>query len=96
MFEPESRYAQIENAALTKENGQIIVYKKRRFLPDIEKMPLLQEVTVTSGDRLDLIAAKLLGDPEKFWRICDANNAMDPLDLARKPGAVLRITAAGK
>ncbi len=96
MFEYTSRYSQIENATLTNENGQVIAYKKRRFLPDGEKMQLLQEVTVTAGDRLDRIAAKLLGDPEQFWRICDANNAMYPFDLVTKPGSVLKIAVAGK
>ena len=96
MFESKSRYAQIENATLPKQNGQIVVYKKRRFVPSAEKMPLLLEVTVTAGDRLDSIAAKVLGDPEQFWRICDANDAMYPFDLVSEPGKVLRITVAGK
>ncbi len=96
MFDSNSRYGQIENAVLTTQNGQVIRYKKRRFLPDGEKMPLLQEVTVTAGDRLDLIANRVLGDPEQFWRICDANNAMYPFDLTSKTGNVLRIAVAGK
>jgi hypothetical protein len=96
MFESNSRYAQTENAILTQKNGQIITYKKRRFLPNGETMSLLQEVTVTAGDRLDLIAAKVLGDPEQFWRICDANNAMYPPDLTRQPGNVLKIAFEGK
>jgi nucleoid-associated protein YgaU len=54
-------------------------------------MPLLVEVTVNQGDRLDLIAARALGDPELFWRICDANNAMDPLELTAEPGRRLRV-----
>ena len=29
-------------------------------------------------DRLDVMAAQYLGDPELFWRICDANGAMRP------------------
>ena len=81
MFEASSRYYQIENATLTLDNGQVITYKKRRFLPDGQAMPLLQQVTVAASDRLDRIAGKVLGDPEQFWRICDANNAMYPLDL---------------
>jgi hypothetical protein len=93
MFESQSRYAQIENATLTKENGQVITYKKRRFLPDGEKMNLLQEVAVTAGDRLDRIAAKVIGDPEQFWRICDANNAMNPSDLTSTPGRILKISS---
>ena len=90
MFEPTSRYYALDDASLTTGDGRIITYKRRRFLPDGEKMPLLIEVTVTEGDRLDLITARTLGDPEQFWRICDANNAMNPSDLVEL-GRVLRV-----
>ena len=36
---------------------------RRRFVPPQEKFALLQEHTVTEGERLDHIAAKYLGDP---------------------------------
>ena len=91
MFEPTSRYYALEDASLTSADDRIIAYKRRRFLPDGEKMPLLIEVTVTEGDRLDLITARTLGDPEQFWRICDANNAMNPSDLTAETGRVLRV-----
>ena len=91
MFEQRSRYYALDDASLTTTDGRIIAYKRRRFLPDGEKMPLLVEVTVTEGDRLDLITARTLGDPEQFWRICDANNAMNPSDLTAETGRVLRV-----
>ena len=47
---------------------------------------------VQQGDRLDLIAAKYLGDPLMFWLICDANGAIDPHDLVDTPGTSLNIT----
>jgi nucleoid-associated protein YgaU len=90
MFESTSRYYALENATLTSPDGRVTAYKRRRFLPDGNKMPLLVEVTVTQGDRLDLITARTLGDPEQFWRICDANNTMNPLDLI-EPGRVVRV-----
>jgi nucleoid-associated protein YgaU len=90
MFESTSRYYALENATLTTPDGRIIAYKRRRFLPDGKDMQLLVEVTVTEGDRLDLITARTLGDPEQFWRICDANNAMNPLELI-EPGRVVRV-----
>jgi hypothetical protein len=91
MFEPTSRYYALEDASLTSADDRIITYKRRRFLPEGEKMPLLVEVTVTEGDRLDLITARTLGDPEQFWRVCDANNAMNPSDLTAETGRVLRV-----
>jgi hypothetical protein len=95
MFEPSSRYANCEDAKLTivkEEEEDVIVYKKRRFIPPGERMHLFQDiVVVVGGDRLDIIAARMLGDPEQFWRICDANDAMHPLDLTSEPGRILRI-----
>ena len=90
MFESTSRYYTLENATLTDRDGRVIAYKRRRFLPDGKDMQLLVEVTVTEGDRLDLITARTLGDPEQFWRICDANNVMNPLDLI-EPGRVVQV-----
>ena len=55
-------------------------------------MPLLQEKVIVAGDRLDLIAFQYVGDPEQYWRICDANNnIMHPLELTNEPGGVIRI-----
>ena len=43
------------------------------------------------GDRLDLITARTLGDPEAFWRVCDANDALDPAELTSEAGRRLRV-----
>ncbi len=91
MFEPTSRYAAVETATLTRPGGRTVAYKRRRFLPRGEEMPLLAEVLVAQGERLDLITARALGDPLHFWRICDANDGMDPFDLVAEPGRVLRV-----
>ena len=53
---------------------------------------MLQEHTVSQGDRLDNLAAQYLGDPEQFWRLCDANAAMHPEELTQDIGRPLRIT----
>jgi nucleoid-associated protein YgaU len=91
MFEHTSRYYNIETATLTLADGRVVAYKRRRFLPQAESLQVLAEVTVSQGDRLDLITARTLGDPEQYWRICDANEAMNPPDLTDEPGEVLRV-----
>ena len=91
MFEHTSRYYPLEEAIYEAADGRRIVYKRRRFLPQGEAMPLLAEVTVGVDDRLDRIAARALGAPEQFWQVCDANNAMHPFDLTAEPGRILRI-----
>jgi hypothetical protein len=93
MFEPTSRYASIETAKWSTDDGRVITYKRRRFLPPPESLALLVEVTVAQADRLDLIAARTLGDPEQFWRICDASGAMNPAELTAEPGGTVRVPA---
>ena len=91
MFEHTSRYYNLETDQYRTADGRKIAYKRRRFLPQEQEMPLLQEVTVVQGDRLDLIANKTLGDPEQFWQVCDANNTMNPVELTAEIGRFLRI-----
>jgi len=91
MFEPTSRYYTIQNAVYEDDDGHKFAYKRRRFLPQGECIPVMRAATVQEHARLDQITAASLGDPEQFWRICDANNAMNPLDLVAQPGQVLRI-----
>ncbi len=91
MFEHTSRYYSLETASFTTPEDHIIAYKRRRFLPQGADMPLLVEIAVIQGDRLDLITTRTLGDPLQFWRICDANNTMNPVDLTDEPGKVLRV-----
>ena len=90
MFESTSRYYNIENSTLKTADGRTVAYKRRRFPPRGAAMRLLVEVTVAEDDRLDLIAARTIGDPEQFWRICDANNALNPFGL-EEPGQTLRV-----
>lgn len=91
MFDPASRYASIPTAILESSDGTRIPFKRRRFPTAAKDHDLLVEVTVTEGERLDLIAGRTLGDPELFWRICDANDAMNPFDLVGTPGRRLRV-----
>lgn len=91
MIESNSRYHALETAEYTTADGRKITYLRRRFLPQGDTLPLLSEATVTRDDRLDLITAKLLGEAEQFWQVCDANNAMKPEDLLSESVQVLRI-----
>jgi hypothetical protein len=90
MFDFTSRYARLETAVFTAPDGSEIPYVRRRFLPPGASLPLLAEVTFQPADRLDLLTHQLLGDPLQFWRIADANNAINPFDL-ETPGRALRV-----
>ena len=92
LFAPSSRYSGIDTAKLETPDGETIVYLRRRFVPQPERFALLREHVVTQGDRLDNLAALYLGDPELFWRLCDANRALRPDELIEEIGRRLRIT----
>jgi hypothetical protein len=95
MFDFTSRYYSIETVIYTGPDGRSHSYKRRRFLPQGEEMTVLAEATVTQSDRLDLITARTLGDPLQFWRVCDANNALNPFDLTDEVGRRLKIPMPG-
>jgi hypothetical protein len=84
VFDPSSRYANVETATHVEADGREIPYKRRRLLPQASSLPKLGESAVEPADRLDLIAARTLGDPEQFWRVRDANDAVDPRELVER------------
>jgi hypothetical protein len=92
LFPMNSRYQNVEIAKFVRADGTEVAYLKRRFVPQPERFALLQEHGVVEGDRLDNITARYLGDPEQFWRVCDANRAMRPDELTEEIGRRLRIT----
>jgi nucleoid-associated protein YgaU len=92
LFPTTSRYYGLEIARLETPSGRSIAYVRRRFAPPPEKLALLLEHTVVAGDRLDNIAGRYLGDPEQFWRICDANRALRAEESTETVGRRLRIT----
>jgi nucleoid-associated protein YgaU len=79
-FPPGSRYHAVPVAKLATPAGEV-AYVRRRFVPQPEAQATLGVHTVTEGDRLDLIAARELGDPLLFWRLCEANGALRPEEL---------------
>jgi hypothetical protein len=96
MFDPSSRYYNLETVKLEVADSdgkpRVIAYKRRRFIPPADGQTTLVEHTVTQGERLDNITARYLGDPLQFWRLCDANGALDPEELTDETGRTIAIT----
>jgi hypothetical protein len=93
-FPPDSRYYGSSTLTYVSPDGEAVSYLARRFVPQpgAPNYSTVAQHTVAQGDRLDLIAAKYLGDPLMFWLICDANGAIRPEDLTDTPGTALNIT----
>jgi hypothetical protein len=94
VFPTDSRYYGTGILQYTLPNGQSVSYLQRRIVPQpgAPNFATVAQHTVHQGDRLDLLAARYLGDPITFWLLCDANGAIRPWDLVATPGKVLNIT----
>lgn len=91
MFDPKSRYAALDTATHGLPDGREVRYVRRRFVPP-PGGEVLVEHRVEQDDRLDRITAQYLGDPEAFWRVCDANLVLHPPHLTDELGARIAIT----
>ena|SRR5882757_4479561 len=91
-FPVTSRYYRIETTTFQTDNDRMVAYLRRRIIPPAESMVVVAIHQVKQGDRLDNIAAQYIGDPEQFWQVADANNAMKPEELTDEPGSQLNIS----
>lgn len=91
MFPVTSRYNGIETTKLDLPDGRTMVYLRRRLLPPAENSLIVTRHEVKQAERLDNITARYLGDPEQFWRVADANNALQPEELVAEIGRKLGI-----
>ena len=88
MFDETSRYARLELAEYVMPDGRQVRYVRRRLIPRGDTLPLLTRVVTAAETRLDRLTAQTIGDPEQFWRLCDANDALRPASLTELPGSV--------
>ncbi|HET6485152.1 MAG TPA: hypothetical protein VFH83_01960 [Spirochaetia bacterium] len=91
MFLKGSRYASVPENVLVDPRGRVLRYKTTRFL-----RPSAAQVghILSDGERVEHVAYFYYRDPERFWRICDANQAMDPEELNHAPGRKIGIPAS--
>lgn len=73
MFLSNSRYAKVPQVSITLPDGTTALAVQLRILPVTDGTP----TTVTSNDRLDVIADRRYGDATQFWRIADANTELE-------------------
>lgn len=91
MFEESSRYAKLPVKVGIGSDGREVACVGRRIIP--EDQQIIGETKVQEGDRDDLLANRLYGDPRAFWRVADANPDPDPEALADAPGRRLKVAA---
>lgn len=91
MFSKGSRYRELPHHVWRSAEGVEVVYVGRRPLPRSREIRGDRRTVVGPGERLDLVTHRVLGQPEDFWRLCDANGVLDPFDVSGATGRVLRI-----
>ncbi len=92
LYPPNSRYYGQPTLTFTGPDGTPIAYLSQRFVPQPDTLSLVRTHSVVQGDRIDNIASSAFNDPQLYWRICDANNAMRPSKLTQTIGTLLRLT----
>lgn len=92
MFFRGSRYESVAEAEIIGPAGRVIRYKRLRFIPAVNGA---FGYRVQDEDRPDLVAYRVLGDAEQFWRLADVNRAMRPSDLTATAGRRLLVPAPG-
>ena len=91
MFSKTSRYFPLGELTHRAPDGRDIVYKERRLVPPT---PAGGRVTIGQSGRLDLLAGRIFKDPQKFWRLCDANEELNPFELQARSGRSLKVPSS--
>jgi hypothetical protein len=68
-----------------------VAFVGRRFIAAASSIGVAARFVVTGSDRPDTVAAKTLGEPLLYWRIADANAALDPSELTDTLGRSIVI-----
>jgi hypothetical protein len=92
LYPPGTRYNGVPLAQMDLADGRTARYLRRRVLPDPASLATMLEYRITDGDRVDLLAARFLGDALASWRIADANGALRIESLVEETGRRIRIT----
>lgn len=82
-----SRYRTTECATF-EAGGQTLRWRLPRILPQLDELPKVGRLTsVRPGERLDQLAARLLGDPAAHYQLTDSNSSLDPLEFVDDLGS---------
>jgi hypothetical protein len=79
MFFPGSRYLPLTQYRVKRPDGSEVQVTR---LPAPGLPAVLGYYRRKTGDRLDQMSARFLADATRFWRLCDANDAVVPDALA--------------
>jgi len=91
MNDPDGRYARLQTRTLPGADGKPVRYLERRFLPEPDTLTVIARVATEPGDRLDLFAARVMGEGDQWWRVADAHRLIHPETLEEPSGRRLTV-----
>lgn len=94
-FSASSRYAGQPVRERAMPDGRRVGYVLPRRAPPPEAYTPGMPHPVARGDRLDLLAYRLLGEPTAWWMIADINAAVKPDTLLDTPGETIATPLPG-
>ena len=83
-YAPNSRYYSLIIRERTNADGVTEAFVARRIIPAMARYRALDRHRTDGDERIENLSADYLGDPELYWRICDANGDEDP-GMATQP-----------
>lgn len=86
-----SRYANAPVLNWRAADGTEIRYIGRRIIPEMSEYSTLDTYRASGHKRIDGLAEDYYGDPELYWRICDANGIERPSEALAEDGTKLTI-----
>jgi hypothetical protein len=57
----------------------------------MERYHPLDRIRTQGDSRIDNVSEAVFGDPEQYWRICDANGEAEPANATKPEGRLLVI-----
>jgi len=94
MSDTTSRYAALTPMEVALPGGRHAAVLPLRIIPP-PAIAIQGEAATRQDERIDALAARTMGDPLLFWRLCDANLATDPQHLVGPSGRRLRLPVPG-
>jgi hypothetical protein len=88
---PNSRYFGTTDRFYTAPSGETVAYIARRIIPELDRYQVLDRHRAVASERVDQVADGFYGDPEQYWRICDANGVERPSTTLQPVGRLLVV-----
>ena len=90
-FPLNSRYNASNIRQYTTPAGDTVPFVGRRIVPALDRYQALDRHRAVAAERIDRVADEFYGDPEQYWRICDANGVEHPAQALDPVGRLLLI-----